>query len=141
MKLELTVCKLGQVLKTIESKYDLEIMTKIKLSGGWMTLSGKAIIEKVPTVGIILGCSNKSNNIISIRVKNNNEEGSVLKITGTKGSKFYIDIEATKYKELGKCSYGEIKVNNNECKLRIDEDIIFKINSSVESVLDIVQNI
>lgn len=141
MKLELTVCELGEVLKTIENKYDLEIMTKIKLSGGWMTLSGKAVIEHIPVKGIILGCNNKSNNIISIRVKNHNEEGSLIKITGTKGLKFSIDIEASKYKELGKFGSSEIKINNNECKLRIDEDIMFKINSNVESVLNIIEKL
>ena len=68
MKLELTVCELGKVLKKIEEKYKLDILVKSTLSGGWMTITGEAIILKVPS-DIKVGCGGKSDNIIDIKIK------------------------------------------------------------------------
>ena len=45
MKLELNIIELGKLLKKIGNEYRLEMMAKIKLSGGWMTLQGEAIVE------------------------------------------------------------------------------------------------
>ena len=58
MKLELTVCELGEVLKKIEEKYKLDILVKSTLSGGWMTITGEATILKVPSDKKV-GCCGK----------------------------------------------------------------------------------
>ncbi|AYE33249.1 UDP-N-acetylglucosamine pyrophosphorylase [Clostridium septicum] len=133
MKYELTIYELGKLLKNIDSKYNISLLSKIKLSGGWMTMTGEISVIDVPTEAILL----KGNNIITLKLKNNNENGSEIKITGLKDSKFVIDISATKYKEIkpGMLNLDVIKVNNNQCKLRIDEDMIFTIDTSVDKVI------
>lgn len=133
MKYELTIYELGKLLKNIDSKYNISLLSKIKLSGGWMTMTGEISVIDVPTEAILL----KGNNIITLKLKNNNENGSEIKITGSKDSKFVIDISATKYKEIkpGMLNLDVIKVNNNQCKLRIDEDMIFTIDTSVDKVI------
>ena len=113
MKLELTVCELGKVLKEIEKKYKLDILVKLTLSGGWMTITGEAIILKAP-VDKKVGCCGNGDNIIDIKIKNEkNEEGSVIKITGAKNKKFNVDISSTRYKEVfsDKLTINKIKVN------------------------------
>ncbi|SFC55833.1 UDP-N-acetylglucosamine pyrophosphorylase [Clostridium uliginosum] len=140
MKLELTVIELGKVLKKIEENYKLDLLVKSKLSGGWMTMIGQATINKVPTE-LGLGCSNKGNNIINIKVNDNSKDGSMIKLTGTKDKKFNVDISSTRYRELSKNSLNinQIKVNINECKLRIDENIIFTIKASADDVVKIIE--
>jgi len=141
MKLELTVCELGKILKEIEEKYKLDILVKSTLSGGWMTITGEAIILKAPSYKKV-GCCGNGDNIIDIKIKNeNNEEGTVIKITGAKNKKFNVDISSTRYKEVfsDKLTINKIKVNENESKLRIDEDIIFTIKASVDEITEIIE--
>ncbi|AOR24038.1 UDP-N-acetylglucosamine pyrophosphorylase [Clostridium taeniosporum] len=143
MKLELTIFQLGQILKKLETKYELNLLVKSNLSGGWMTFTGNAIIEKVPA--LTLGCNNKGNNIIDIKIKNskdNDDKGNIIKIIGAKGRKFNVDISPTKYIELScknKIDENEIKVSEKECKLRIDENIIFTIKDSMDEIIDIIK--
>ena len=142
MKLELTVCELGKVLKEIEEKYKLDILVKLTLSGGWMTITGEATILKVPNDIKVSGCGN-SDNIIDIKIKNeNNQDGTVIKITGAKNKKFNIDVSSTRYKEVfsNKLTINQIKVNENESKLRIDEDIIFTIKASVDEIAEFIES-
>lgn len=137
MKYELNVYELGQLLKKVEENYGLEILTKMALSGGWMTMTGKANIVSVPEDKVVV----KGNNIITINVIDNNLEGSLLKITGAKDKKFSIDIAPTKYKELKSngLNINQTKINENECKIRIDEDIIFTVrNVSVDEVSKLI---
>jgi len=141
MKLELTVCELGKVLKKLEEKYKLDILVKSTLSGGWMTITGEAIILKAP-VDKKVGCCGNGDNIIDIKIKNeNNQEGTVIKITGAKNKKFNVDISSTRYKEVSsdKLTINQIKVNEDESKLRIDEDIIFTIKESVDEIAKIIE--
>ena len=141
MKLELTVCELGKVLKKIEEKYKLDILVKSTLSGGWMTITGEAIILKIPS-DIKVVASGKSDNIIDIKIKNeDNQDGIVIKITGAKNKKFNVDISSTRYKEVlsNKLTINQIKVNENESKLRIDENIIFTIKASVDEIVRIIE--
>jgi hypothetical protein len=141
MKLELTVCELGKVLKEIEEKYKLDILVKSTLSGGWMTITGEAIVLKAPSDKKVSCCGN-GDNIIDIKIKNeNNEEGTVIKITGAKNKKFNVDISSTRYKEVfsDKLTINQMKVNENESKLRIDEDIIFTIKASVDEIAEIIE--
>ena len=142
MKLELTVCELGKVLKKIEEKYKLDILVKSTLSGGWMTITGEAIILKVPS-DIKVGCSGKEENIIDIKVKNeDNQDGTVIKITGAKNKKFNIDISSTRYKEVfsNNLTINQIKINENESKLRIDENIILTIKAPVDEIEKIIES-
>lgn len=140
MKYNLNINDLGNILRKLDENYDLELMTKIELSGGWLTMHGKASITKIPVDGLS-GCASKGNNIIHIKVKSKSTDGTIIKITGAKDKKFNIDISSTRYKELspgGSLSLNQIKVNNEECKLRIDNDIIFKINTSAKNVEDLI---
>ncbi|MBW6410059.1 UDP-N-acetylglucosamine pyrophosphorylase [Clostridium weizhouense] len=139
MKLELTIFELGQILKKLEKKYKLDLLVKSNLSGGWMTIKGQASIEKIP--GLSLDCTSRGNNIIDIKVKDQVEQGATIKLTGAKDKKFILDISSARYKELSKnkCLSNEIKVNNNECKLRIDENMIFTIKASIDEIKNIIK--
>lgn len=140
MGLELTIYELGEALKKIEEKYKLDVLIKLNLSGGWMTITGKAVIEKIPS-NIKTGCSGNGNNIIDIKIRNeDNEEGIIVKITGAKNKKFNVDIASTRYKEINpnNLTINKIKVNENESKLRIEENIIFTINAPVDEVVGLI---
>ena len=143
MKLELTVSELGKVLKKIEEKYKLDILIKSILSGGWMTITGEVMILKAPS-DISVGCSGKSDNIIDIKIKiENQQDGIIVKLTGAKNKKFIIDISSTRYKEVlsNNLTINQIKVNENESKLRIDENIIFTIKAGVNEVANIIESV
>ena len=142
MKLKLTVWELGEALNKIEEKYKLDILIKSILSGGWMTIIGEAMILKVPS-DISIGCGGKSDNIIDIKIKiENQQDGIIVKLTGAKNKKFIIDISSTRYKEVfsNNLTINQIKVNENESKLRIDEDIIFTIKASVNEIAKIIED-
>ncbi|MBB6623101.1 UDP-N-acetylglucosamine pyrophosphorylase [Clostridium gasigenes] len=137
MKYELTLYELGKLLKNIREEYKMNLLSKITLSGGWMTITGSVDIEEIPKTEII----SKGNNIISIKVKTNEEEGSILKITGAKDKKFNIDIAQAKFKVISATgiNINRIQTNNEECKLRIDEDMIFTINTNEDNILKFLQ--
>lgn len=139
MNLEVDIYELGKILKKIEENYELNILVKSNLSGGWMTITGKAFIEKHP-YEIGSECSSKKDNIIHIRIKDDKEDGVLIKITGARDKKFNIDISAGKYKEISKTGLNldMIKTNENETKLRIDENIIFTIKTSVEKIKELI---
>jgi len=140
MKLELTVCELGEVLKKIEEKYKLEALVKLVLSGGWMTVTGEASILKYPS-NENAGCSGKVDNIIDMNIKTEDQEGMIVKLTGAKNKKFNIDISSTRYKEIlsNNLSMNQVKVNENESKLRIDENIIFTIKAPVDEIAKVIE--
>ena len=141
MRLELTVCELGKALKIIEEKYKLDILIKLALSGGWMTITGKATILKLPSDKKI-GCGGKEDNIIHVGVHSGDDkEGITTKITGAKNKKFSIDISSTRYKEMNtnNLTINQIKINENESKLRIDENIIFTINAPVNEITKLIE--
>lgn len=140
MKYDLNIYELGQLLTKVAKEYNLELLSKIKLSGGWMTMTGKVEVVGVPEDKVVL----KGNNIITLKVKDVGCEGSLIKITGAKDGSFNIDLAPTKYKELGNSglNLNKVKINNNESKLRIDEDMIFTIReASVESIEKIIKSI
>jgi hypothetical protein len=142
MKLELDIYELGEILRKIEEKHKLNILLKAGLSGGWMTITGKAGISKVPINKGNGGCG-KKDNIIDITVATEgNKDGIVVKLTGSQNKKFSIDISSTRYKEVlsNKLNQNSIKINENESKLRIDEDIIFTIGTSVDEISEIIKN-
>lgn len=140
MKYELSIYELGQLLTKVTEEYKVELLTKIKLSGGWMTMTGDVEIVSVPENKVVI----KGNNIITLKLKDIDCEGSLLKITGAKGGSFTVDVAPTKYKELGTSgiNLNKTKINKNETKIRIDEDMIFTIRkASVESIENIVKSI
>lgn len=141
MKLELTIEELGMALDKIEKEHKLNILVKSTLSGGWMTMTGEAIILKVPR-SIESGCASKGNNIIDIKINGENQEGTIIKITGAKNKKFNVDISSTRYRELtsNNLTINQVKINENECKLRIDEDIIFTIGASAQEIIKLIEN-
>lgn len=134
MDLQLNINELGKILKKIGEEYNLEVLIKMNLSGGWFTANGEAFIERIP-VDKVSGCDSKSNNIIDIRIKNG-EENFIVKITGAKDKKFDVNIDSGKYIELSSNSINinQVKTNFKECKIRIDKDIIFKVNTSLEII-------
>ena len=134
MKYELNVYELGEFLKKIEKEHNLSILIKSTLSGGWMTITGEASIQKIPSEES--HCCSKKDNIIDILIKAENEQGITIKLTGAKDKKFIIDISAARYRELSSnnLTINQIKVNENECKLRIDENIIFAIKANAENI-------
>ncbi|MGL5616523.1 MAG: UDP-N-acetylglucosamine pyrophosphorylase [Sarcina sp.] len=138
MDLQLTINELGKLLKKIGEEYNLEVLIKMNLSGGWFTANGEAVIERIP-VDNVIGCHSKSNNIIDVRIKNG-EENFVVKITGAKDKKFDVDIDSGKYIELSSnsISINQVKTNLKECKIRIDKDIIFKVNTSLETIKTLI---
>lgn len=140
MKYQLTIYKLGKILKEVSSLYQVDILTKINLTGGWFTLKGKVEVLDIPEDKDLL----KGNNIITLKVKGSSEEGFEVKITGAKNKLFSIDIDNTKYKELGGhgLTLNKLKTKKDECKLRIDEDIIFTIKESdLEIIKDKIENL
>lgn len=139
MKFELSIYELSKALKKIENSYDLNILIKQKLSGGWMTITGSAKVEDEAAEGA--GCHGKDINILEIKVNTDNNDGASVKLTGAKGKKFIVDVSSTRYMELSPSilTMNKIKINENECKLRIDEDIIFTIKSSVEDIVSIIE--
>ena len=141
MKLELDIYELGEILRKIEEKHKLNVLIKAELSGGWMTITGEAGISKVPINKGNGGCG-KKDNIIDIMVgAKDDKDGIVVKLTGSHNKKFNIDISSTRYKEVlsNKLKQNPIKINENESKLRIDEDVIFTIGASVEEISEIIK--
>ena len=140
MKYELTIYELGKALKKIEDKYNLSVMIKKELSGGWMTIMGSAKMEVLPCIGG--GCHGKNINILEIRVSSDENSGSLVKLTGAKNKKFNVDVASARYKEISTNSLtlDQIKVNENETKLRIDEDIIFTIKCRAENIDKIINS-
>ena len=139
MKLELTVSELGKALKKIEEKYKLDALVKLILSGGWMTITGEASIVKYPSDKEI-GCSGKFDNIIDVNIKTEDQDGIIVKITGGKNKKFNIDISSTRYKEIhsNNLTINQVKVNEHESKLKIDENIIFTIKAPVDEIEKVI---
>ena len=115
-------------------------MIKKELSGGWMTIMGAAKMEVLPCIGG--GCHGKNINILEIRVSSDENSGSLVKLTGAKNKKFNVDVASTRYKEISTNSLtlDQIKVNENETKLRIDEDILFTIKGRAENIDEIIKS-
>lgn len=134
MKFELNIKELGEILKKINQKYKLKILVKSNLSGGWMTINGDAEVTKIPTL---------TDNIIHIKVDTNDDNGATIKLTGNKDKKFNIDVSNTRYREISKngLTLNMIKEKEDECKLRIDDNIMFTINDSEKEISEIINKL
>ena len=135
MVYELTVNKLGKLLKDLTNDYNISLLVKRKLSGGFVTITGEVEVDYFPTEQKTL----KGNNIISLKVKNNGGQID-LKITGIKDSLFKVEVAPTKLKEvnIGGLSIDKIKESKEECKLKVDEDLIFTIPAPCEIVKKLI---
>lgn len=137
---ELDIFQLGRVLKQIDRENEIEIMAKIDLSGGWLTITGEAEIKKTPLKSI--GGLGKSTNVIDIEVLNGNDGGSLVKLIGAKDKKFKIEVASTKLRNLSpKFGSNDIYINEEETKLKIDNDIIFKVPCKKEIIENVINNI
>ncbi len=121
---ELTVYKLGKLLSELSSEYNVSLLVKRKLSGGFITVTGKVDVDYIPADKKTL----KGNNIIGLKVKNDSGQMD-LKITGIKDSLFNVEIAPTKFKEINTwgLSIDKIQESKEECKLKVDEDLIFTV--------------
>ena len=79
---ELTIYKLGKLLNELKLKYNMNLLLKRKLSGGFITIVGEVDVNYIPEDKETL----KGNNIIGLKVKNDNGQMD-LKITGIKGNR------------------------------------------------------
>ena len=128
---ELTVYKLGNLLSEISNKYNVSLLVKRKLSGGFITITGKVEVDYAPTDEKTL----KGNNIIGLKVKNDGGQMD-LKITGIKDTLFKVEVSPTKFKDfnIGGLSIYKIQESKEECKVRIDEDLIFTVPAPSEVI-------
>ena len=135
MVYELTVNKLGKLLKDLTNDYNISLLVKRKLSGGFVTITGEVEVDYFPTEQKTL----KGNNIIGLKVKNNGGQID-LKITGIKDTLFKVEVAPTKLKEvnIGGLSIDKIKESKDECKLKVDKDLIFTIPAPCEIVKKLI---
>ena len=100
------------------------------------TIVGDAIVTDYPTEEN----GGNSNNIISVNIKGSSSEGTTIKLIGAKGKKFNVDISPAKYKNIPKKGLilNQVKINKNECVLRIDDNIIFTIKESAEKIIGMI---
>ena len=134
MNYELDIFELSRVLKKIEENYKLKITIKAVQSGGWFTLNGEAVILKAAVNGLN-GCGSKFSNILHIKIKNHMAyDGAVIKLTGADNKKFKTRLNAAKALEITKSGQSRMKEKENECSLKIDDNIIFTINENVENI-------
>ena len=67
---ELTVYKLGKLLSELSSEYNVSLLVKRKLSGGFITVTGKVDVDYIPTDKKTLkGLQAKRADIITAGVK------------------------------------------------------------------------
>lgn len=128
---ELTIYKLGKLLNELSSEYTMKLLVKRKLSGGFITITGEVNVDYIPSDKKAL----KGNNIIGLNIKN--DGGQIdLKITGIKDTLFKVEVAPTKFKEvsIGGLSIDKIQESKEECKVRIDEDLIFTVPAPSEVV-------
>ena len=122
---------MGNLLSEISNKYNVSLLVKRKLSGGFITITGKVEVDYAPTDEKTL----KGNNIIGLKVKNDGGQMD-LKITGIKDTLFKVEVSPTKFKEvnIGGLSIDKIQESKEECKVRIDEDLIFTVPAPSEVI-------
>lgn len=136
MKSMLTTHELGKLLYDLCNKYDISMLWREKVNGGFITLTGTIDVEYYPTDKVMI----KGNNIISLQVKSG-ENRNTVKITGMKGEFFDMSLAPTKFKEIKSNSLylNQIQESKTECKLRIDENIIFTIPESYDNVIKLIK--
>ncbi|MEG2017888.1 MAG: UDP-N-acetylglucosamine pyrophosphorylase [Clostridium sp.] len=132
MKQKLTVYELGKLLKEVTDTYNTSILAKINLSGGWMTMQGQVEVLSIPTDKVVL----KGNNIITLKIKSQENEGTEMKITGAKDGSFEVAVAPKRVIEIRTGSLGlqVQKEKADECTIKIDDSMIFNVNTVAENV-------
>lgn len=128
MKIELDIYNLGEFLYKVMETYETNILTKVNLSGGAMTITGKVkLVDRPNNIKTL-----KVNNIITLGINNNKEDIGFIKLTGIDNKLFNIELSKTKYKVIGTSSLAlnKTRESNSECKIKIDDNIIFTIKES-----------
>lgn len=140
MKYEFTVFELGEALKKIEKKLGLKVLVKQTINGGWITVQGDAEIIEHPKK-ITHGCPGGINNVISIKLSENNVDGSVIKIIGAKNKKFNASLDSAKRITVkkGGLALNQFKEEKEESALKVDDNIVFSIKASAEEVASIIE--
>lgn len=103
-----------------------------------MTLMGEAEVVNAPSLAG--GCH--GNNILSIKIKEEgSSEGAIIKLTGAKNKTFNVEIAEGKYKEISKglISKNTVKVDENECKIKVDDTLVFKVMRSKGEILELIK--
>lgn len=132
MKKKLTVYELGKLLQGVTDAYKTSLLAKINLSGGWMTIQGQIEVQGRPTDKVVL----KGNNIITLKVKSEGNEGTELKITGAKDGSFEVAVAPKKVIEIhtGGLGLQVQKEKADECTIKIDDSMIFTVKASATEV-------
>lgn len=140
MNFELDIYELSDVLKKIEKNNKLNITVKAEQSGGWFTLKGEAVILKMAVNGGE-GCSSKFNNILHIKIKNHmSYDGAVIKLTGVKDKKFKAELGDAKAFQIGRDGSRTMITKENECTLKIDNNIIFNIDDNAQNIIKYIND-
>ena len=136
MNYELTIYELGKLLKDISIANSLKILIKTNLSGGIATMVGDVSIDYIPSEKN----SPRGNNIIGLKISNIENSACDFKITGLKEHKFNVEITSTKYKEVNRIglSLNKLKENTDECKIKVDNNLIFTVDASLDSLKELL---
>lgn len=136
MNYELTVYQLGKLLSEVSSTYKTSLLTKINLSGGWMTMQGDVEVESAPTERVML----KGNNIITLKVKADETNAAIVKITGATNGKFNVSVAPKKIVELRQLGLQVKKEKADECTIKVDDGMVFAVSAGVEEVIKLLNN-
>ena len=122
MEKELTLYQLGNLLKIITENYEVNLMSKIKLSGGWMTITGNIDVDYIPA-NEVLG---KGSNIIGLKINNGGSCSNDIKITGMKDLNFKVNLAATKFKEIHKGGLNLDKIKEKDKIGEIHDNLLME---------------
>ena len=134
MNYELTVYQLGKLLSEVSSTYKTNLLARINLSGGWMTMQGEVEVEAAPTDRVVL----KGNNIITLKVKADETNAACVKITGAKDGKFNVSVAPKKIVELRPLGLQIKKERADECTIKVDDSMIFAVNAGAEEIIKLL---
>lgn len=136
MDYELSLFELGNLLEEVNKHFNVSLLARTRLSGGWLTVMGEVEVESVPqSEGIKAG-----NNIIVLNIIQNGDINSI-KLTGIKDNYFNVNIAPAKYKEIKKSglSLDMIKEKEDKCTLKVDENMIFTIDAAAKDIQSIIK--
>lgn len=136
MQKELNIYELGKFLTLVCSKYKAEVLAKIKLQGGWLTIQDQVEVAAAPKEGIMP----KGNNVIALKLKTSKEEESPIKIIGAKDGRFKVSIEPKKVVEIhtGGLGLQMEKEKKDESTIKIDDSIVITVNTRVDEILKMI---
>lgn len=131
MDKKVDINELSDIIKKLDSFMPLDVLIRSKLSGGWVTIQGKASIIE----------NNNIKNSIDLKViSKESQDGSIIRIIGEKTKKFNLCLSPSHYKEIKRqgINIDMVKTDNNSCKLKIDDNIIFSIDKNEQIVNELI---